>query len=305
MKRNRLLTFTAAGLLILSLILSGCGGGKKIEVIKLGSHQWNEPAILMEMARLLIEQELPGQKVEHVKNIASTDLLQASMESGDMHVYPSWTGTQWTGPMRQEVTDELRKDPRKIYEAVRDEMKKKGAVVPEPLGFENTYAFVVRRADAEKNGWKTVSDLAGNAPNMVAGVDNNFLVREGDGYEDFKSWYGFQFKDAISMDVGLMYRAVGGGEADTAIAYSTDGRILQLDLVVLKDDKHFFPAYDTILVISQSLLDAYPKLEGVLGQLSGKISVEEMIEMNYKADVEGQDITQIAKEFLTKEGLLK
>lgn len=307
MRRYRLLTFLTVGVLALGLLLSGCGGSKKIDVIKIGSHTWNEPALIMEMVALLIQAEMPGQKVEHVRNLASSEVLQTAVDQGDLHIYPTWTGTLWTGPLRQNVTEDLRKDPKKLFDETRRLSKEKLKVlISDSLGFEDTYALVMRRQQAEELGIKTVSDLANHAQNLTIATDQDFQARDGDGFDALREWYGgIEFKGAAAMEVDLMYRAVAASEADVAVAYSTDGRIKQLDLVVLQDDKHFFPAYDTILVISPKLYEANPKLEGIVNQLLGKISVEEMIEMNYLADVEGKDVTELARDFLVKEGLIK
>lgn len=308
MRRRQRFRGIAAALLSLTVLLSACSsaGSKRIDVITLGSYTWNEPAILMEMVSLLIKQELPNQKIEHVKNLASNEVLHAALAKGDILIYPTWTGYEWTGPMRQPLTDQLRRDRRKIYEGVRDYAREHWqAVVPEPLGYENSYALVMRRDNAEQLGIKSVSELAARAKGMTMATDQEFSIRQGDGLADFQNWYGFSFKQAVPMDVGLMYRAVAEGQTDLAMAYSTDGRIAQLDLVALRDDRHFFPPYDAVFVINARVLAVYPQLEAPLTALSGQISTADMVAMNYRADVKGEEVTAIARSFLAQKGLLK
>ncbi|MCU2223632.1 osmoprotectant ABC transporter substrate-binding protein, partial [Enterococcus faecalis] len=165
-------------------------------------------------------------------------------------------------------------------------------------GFENTYVFLVTKETAEKYNLKTVSDLGKVADKLVAGVDTAWITREGDGYEGFKKEYNFQFKSILPMQIGLVYDAVNAGKMDVILGYSTDGRIGSYDLVMLKDDKRFFPPYDAAPVVSDKLLKETPEIKDVLNRLDGKISTKKMQELNYQADNDLIEPAVVAERFL-------
>src|SRR5699024_9371435 len=153
-----------------------------------------------------------------------------------------------------------------------------------PYGFANSYAFTVTSDLAEEEDLEKVSDIDDIAGELEYGEDNAWLNREGDGYEAFIEQYGFEFAKAYTMQIGLVYKAVDTVVMDLVLAYTTDCRIADFDLVPLEDDDHFFPPYDASLVANDDILEQNPELEGLLDNLAGTIDDEKMREMNYEAD---------------------
>jgi glycine betaine/choline ABC-type transport system substrate-binding protein len=172
-----------------------------------------------------------------------------------------------------------------------------------PYGFNNTYAMVVTRETAEKHNLKTVSDMAAVADQMVLGCTHTFTER-GDGYPGLSKHYGFEFKDVKGMDAAIMYQAVVEGDVDVISAFATDGRIPVYDLMVLEDDKNFFPRYDATAIIRGEVLETHPELEDLLNKLAGRISDSKMAELNAAVDLDKREPADVAREFLKQEGLI-
>ncbi|MGE5481729.1 MAG: glycine betaine ABC transporter substrate-binding protein [Bacteroidota bacterium] len=301
--------FVSALLFALTGILAAAGVGlgnsataHAAETIAIGSGNFSEPQILAEMVRLLLEKNT-NVKVRHVRNFGGSSLLHRAFTSGDIQMYISYTGTQFTGVLGMTVTDEW-KDPDKVYQFVKAEYGKRfDATVFPSFGFQDTYAVAVRRATAEKYNLKAVSDLRPYAPQMTIGTDQTFQERKGDGFAEFVELYGLEFKRTVSMDYGLMYRAAGRGQVDAIVAYSTDARIKKEDLVTLKDDKQFFPPYDAVLFTRNDVVRKY-NLGQILEPLLGLIDEVTMVELNYQADAMGLDPEMVARRFLQSKGLL-
>jgi len=300
--------------LVMALLASGCGSpaaqtGKPEpkepgRTLRIGSTVFAETWMLAEMVKLLMEEHL-GVKVEHIRNFQGSTPLHAAMRAGELDMYISYTGTQFTGILEMEVTDEW-KDRHKIYQFVKDEFAQRfNHHWFEPFGFNNTYILAVREDFAEKNNLKTTSDLVPLAPGLVIGTDQTFQERIGDGYDDFTREYGLTFKEAVAMDYGLMYRAVAHGDVDVIVAYSTDGRIPAMNLALLEDDKGFFPPYDGVLVARMELLQEYPELEKILSPILGTIDDMTMAELNQEVDVKEREFYEVAQEFLKDKGLIK
>ena len=172
-----------------------------------------------------------------------------------------------------------------------------------PLGFNNTYALAMRRDLAEKLGVKTYSDLAKHSSSLTFGSDAEFFERS-DGYDGLVDTYGFQFKKKVTIDPDLQYEAAKNGEIDVITAYTTDARIKKYDLVVLKDDKQYFPPYHAVPIIRQEVLDANPDLEEKLNKLANILTDEKMMELNGEVNLEGKRPREVAIDFLKAEGLI-
>ena len=179
-----------------------------------------------------------------------------------------------------------------------DYARRFGLVWGKPFGFNNTFAITVRRRDATRYGLTRISDLARLAPRWKAGFGYEFLERA-DGFRGLASVYGLRFASpTIAMDLGLTYRALAQGKVDVIAGNSTDGQIQALDLVVLEDDRHYFPPYEAAPVIRQATLARDERLGAALTQLAGRISDTEMRRLNALADVEHQDIATVARDWL-------
>lgn len=267
------------------------------ETITIGSGNFAEPQILAEAVKILIE-ENTDLEVSHVRNFSGSSLIHSAFLAGDIDFYVSYTGTQFTGILGMEVTQEW-KDPKKIEDYVQEQFYDRfDATWFDTFGFNNTYAVAVSRDFAEKRNITQISDLSEYASEMTIAMDNTFRERVGDGFDDFLQVYNLDFKRPVSMDYGLMYRAVGSGEVDAAIAYSTDGRIAALDLVIIEDDRHFFPPYDGALVARNAVLDAYPEIREVIQPLIGQISNEVIQRYNQLVDVDYKDAADAARQMI-------
>ena len=166
------------------------------------------------------------------------------------------------------------------------------------LGFNNTFAIVVRGEDARKYNLKTISDLGRVAPNWRAGFGYEFMERP-DGYEGLARTYGLKFAEPPRiMDLGLLYRALFDKEVDVIAGNSTDGQLLARDLTVLQDDKHYFPPYQAVPIVRPDALRRFPELRGAIEQLAGKITDAEMRKMNYEVDGQHQDAAVVVRNFL-------
>jgi osmoprotectant transport system substrate-binding protein len=175
--------------------------------------------------------------------------------------------------------------------------------VTEPLGFENTFAMVIRGKDAENLNVRTISDVVRYAPGWRVGVGYEFLERP-DGFGGWADLYHLHFAQTPKvMDLGLIYRALVDRQVDLVAGNSTDGLIDALNLVALEDDRHYFPRYDAVPIIRKSTLDRFPQLEVILGELGGKISESDIRKMNYAVDVLQRDPATVVHEFRSSKGL--
>jgi glycine betaine/choline ABC-type transport system substrate-binding protein len=170
----------------------------------------------------------------------------------------------------------------------------------EPLGFNNTFAIIVRKSDAQALNLKTISDAAPQTAHWVAGFGYEFVDRE-DGYPGLAKTYGLQFpKPPRVMDLGLTYKAAAEKQVDLIAGNSTDGLIDALGLVVLQDDKHYFPPYDAVPLVRDAVVAKHPEVREALRELGGKITEDQMRRMNYAVDGEHKEVKDVVKEFLSR-----
>ena len=272
------------------------------ETITIASGNFAEPQLLAEAIKILIE-ENTDLTVDHVRNFSGSSLLHSAFLAGDVDLYISYTGTQFTGVLGMEVTDDW-KNREKVEKFVQEEFAKQfDATWFDAFGFNNTYTIAVRREFAEEHNLTNVSDLKDLAPSMTIAMDNIFRERAGDGYNDLCDTYGFRFRRPVSMDYGLMYRSVASGDVDAAITYSTDGRIPAMDLVTLEDDLEFFPPYDGAVIARNIVLETHPEISELIQPLLGNIDVEAIQRYNQMVDVDHLDVEDVAQ-ILVKEVVL-
>lgn len=275
-------------------IASGDQFGGRIVV---GSKNFTEQFILGEIIAQALESST-DLKVERKFNLAGTAVCQQALVTGDIDLYPEYTGTALVSVLRIPAPTESER----AWKAAKDGYARQFHLTwLEPLGFANTYALAVRKSDAKKHGWLRLSDLKGAANRMRAGFTSEFLERS-DGYPGLAKRYGFKFGTALDMDPGLMYQAVRDRKVDVISAFSTDGRIAAYDLQLLEDDRHFFPPYDAAIVVREQSLAKYPEAEEVLSRLSGMISEETMQQLNLAVDRDGKLPKEVAHEFLLDSG---
>ncbi|MEI3609873.1 osmoprotectant ABC transporter substrate-binding protein [Pseudogracilibacillus sp. SO10305] len=280
------------------LMLVGCSlpglAETSKDTIKIGSLATSESEIMAHILAILIEKETDA-TTSQVTKLGSSIVQHQGMIRGDLDMTSTrYTGTDIAGALNMEPE----KEPAKALEIVQEEFKKQfDQTWGETYGFENSYSVAVTKEFAEENDIETVSDLEPFADDLRFGVDNAWVNREGDGYKGFTETY-FDFGDVFPMNIGLVYQAANSGNMDVVLAYSTDGRIKEFDLVVLEDDKYFFPPYDASPVINNEVLEQYPEIEDIFKRLENQISTEDMQELNYRADVEKVNPKRVAEEFL-------
>lgn len=288
-------------LISVAILLSGCSlpglGGSSKDTITIGALNTSESSTIANIIKQLIEHDT-DYSAEIIGNMGSSIVQHQALEQGEVDI----TGTRYTGT---DLPGTLNMDPvtdtDKALSIVQEEFDKRfDQKWFDPYGFANSYAFTVTETLAEEENLEKVSDIKDIAPDLRLGVDNAWLNREGDGYQGFIDTYGFEFGKAYPMQIGLVYKAVGSGDMDVVLAYTTDGRLEDYNLVTLEDDKQFFPPYDASLVASNEILDKYPELEDTLNKLVGNIDQETMRNMNYEADVKMKEPSIVAKEFLEK-----
>ena len=300
MKMNRRMLTKAVALvmaLAVPVAMSGCAGKKAITI---GSKDFGENIVLGEMLAQLVENHT-DLTVNRKLNMGGTFVCFEAIKNGQIDVYPEYTGTGLTAHLKMDVIN----DSDESYRVVSEEFDKQFNIKwLEPFGFNNTYTLAVTNDVYEQYGVETYSDLAAVSDQLVFGAEHEFFDRQ-DGYDGLVDLYGMTFKgEPKKMNVSLKYQAIGSGDMDVTDAFSTDGPIKQYNLKVLTDDLGFFPPYDAAPIVREETLEANPELEDVLNMLSGKISDEVMTDLNYKIDVEGQDVADVATAFLTEQGLL-
>ena len=300
--------------LILGMLASSAGGAIAQDddkpTIVVGSKNFTEQLIVGEMVSLILEDA--GFDVEQNLNLGGTAVVHQGLVSGEVDVYVEYTGTGLVAILNQPVPTAVSGGsatpaasvPEQAYDIVAEVYPEEfNAVWLDQIGFNNTYAMVVTRETAEAYELETISDLRNHAGDLTLGSEPEFPVRE-DGLPGLQDTYEFEFGNVVTMDAGLLYSAADSGEVDVITATSTDGRIPALDMVILEDDRQFFPPYYAAPVINQDLLEEYPELEGLLNQLAGTIDDETMAQMNYQVDEEGAQPQDVARTFLEEQGII-
>jgi osmoprotectant transport system permease protein len=264
--------------------------------VVVGSKDFTESAILAEIVAQMLE--AGGLTVERKYELGG-NLPHDAMLAGRLDIYPEYTGTSYTAILHhQPITD-----PRAVYEQVKTEYAQKfGIAVSEPLGFENTFAILIRGAEARRLKLKTISDAAPYARNWRAGFGQDFMSRA-DGYPGFSKAYGLKFAEQPrEMDLSLTYIALSSGQVDLIAGNSTEGRIAALDLFQLEDDRHYFPPYEAVYLVRQDTLARVAQLREVLAKLANAISTEEMRQLNYEVDANKRGQAEVVREWIRKKG---
>jgi osmoprotectant transport system substrate-binding protein len=285
-------------LLILTVLFSACRAPSRPQLV-VSSKFFTEQIVLAELLAQHIEARM-GIPVARKSNLGGTLLVQKAMLSGEVDLYVEYTGTALTAVLGEKSA----KDSAAVYQRVKDEYARRFAFeVTEPLGFENTFAMVVRGEDARSLQLAKISDIAPLAPQWRAGVGYEFLERP-DGYRGWTERYGLKFgKEPSVLDLGLLYRALAEKKVDIVAGNSTDGLIDVLGFVPLQDDRHYFPPYDAVPIVRRGALERFPELRATLAELSGKISAQEMRRLNREVDADQRDVAAVVREFRAAKGL--
>ncbi|MBG9812996.1 ABC transporter permease/substrate-binding protein [Priestia endophytica] len=293
-----LTTFIVVIALVIIIPFAANGGKEKFIIAgKIGA----EPEILINMYKLLIEQDT-DLTVEIKPGFGETSFVYSALKSGSIDLYPEFTGTAINEFLKEPPISTDRKE---VYNQAKEGMKEKfDLALLKPMNYNNTYALAVPKKLAQQYNLKTISDLKAVENSMKAGFTGEFTDRE-DGYKGIQKKYNLELGSVVTMAPKLRYNAVKKGVITVVDAYSTDSELREYNLVVLEDDQHLFPPYQGAPLLREEMLKEHPELRDTLNKLGGKINDNEMREMNYKVNVEGEKASIVAKEYLKKEGLLQ
>jgi len=296
------ITMVGAAALVLIALVAGCGKGSRAGSGTVGSKDFTENILLGEMVAQLIEGNSQI-KVTRKLSLGGTSVNFDGLKRGDLDMYVDYDGTAYSVHLGHQ---EPIADPTKIYDQVKKEFEEKFKLTwSKPFGFNNTYAIAMPRKLAEADGIKTVSDLAKHPDKFVLGTTNEFMGRKADGYDPMVKTYGLKFKDVKKMTAGLRYNALQQNEIQVMDAYATDGKLKEFDMVILHDDKHFFPPYNGAVIVRMDTLEKNAGLGDVLDKLSGQLNDETMQELNYRVDVKSESVEKVAEDFLRSKSLIK
>ena len=314
----------AAAAVAAVLLSSGLVAGRSGGAIVVGSKNFTEQMILGEIIAETIERDT-GLTVKRRLNLGGTLICDRALMTGDIDVYVEYTGTALTAIFHQPITPDARASdslepgapgvgPRRlegsgapravdadnVFPRVRDLYARSGRTLLPPLGFDNTFAILVRGSDARQLGLRTIEDAAREAPHWRAGFGYEFLERP-DGYAGLARTYGLRFASAPRvMDLTLSYRALASRQVDLIAGDATAGLIKSLDLVRLEDNRQYFPPYDAVPVARAQMLLRYPQVRAAIERLAGRISADDMQAMNYAADGRHEDVSAIVRRFLAE-----
>lgn len=266
---------------------------------------YSETQLMHHMVKMLVEDQtdLTVTIQDQMSQVNNWNALKDDSHTCDLMI--SYDGTLLTTFFHQDTPDVP--EGMTIYDYVKEKaLEDYDLHVLGKLGFENTYAIGVSEELAEEYDLETISDLIPIADQLTFGAEQEFFTLEGSmKYDPFVKFYGLNFQDAVSVDMGLKYSAIENGSFDVAVVYSTDGLNKKVGLKVLEDDQSFFPDYNGVFLVRDDLLEKYPEVADILNQLAGKIPTEQMAELTYQVDVEGRTVDEVAREFLVSLGLLE
>lgn len=288
-------------------VLAGCGA-KKDNGLTAYDGVYSEEQLIVHMVKLLVEDQtdLKVTIKDQMTGVNAFKEMTSSSPSADF--LNGYDGTLLTTYLHLDPTDVP--EGQSLYEYANSvAMEKHKVRLLGKFGTDNTYAIAVPRAIAEKYKLKTVSDLIPVANELVFGAEHEFFSQEGSmKYGPFTQFYGLEFKNSVTVDLGLKYIGIENGNFDVTEVYATDGLNRKADLVVLEDDKEFFPEYNGALLVRDDIFERFkdvaPNLEEVLNKLEGQFTNEVMTDLTYAVDVEGKTVPEVAKEFLVSKGLI-
>jgi len=282
-------------------LLCFCSGCRKPaqSSITIGSKFFTEQVILAELLAQHIEART-GIPVIRKTNLGGTLLVHKALLASELDLYVEYTGTALTTVLNESPQG----DSKAVYNRVKQLYAQRFHLeVTEPLGFENTFAMVIRGDDAQNFHLQKISDLVEFAPKWRAGMGYEFLERP-DGFPGLTAIYNLHFAESPKvMDLGLIYRALVDRQVDIVAGNSTDGLIGALGLVALADDRHYFPPYDAVPIVRESTLVQFPQIRSALAELAGKLSASDIRRLNYAVDAQHQDAAAVVRVFRQSRGL--
>ncbi len=293
--RQRFSRYTVYLLLLLTLTACDPPHGTRIVI---GAKNFTEQVLLGELLAQQIE--ATGEKVDRRFYLAGSYIAHQALVSGRIDAYVEYTGTALTSILKQPLDH----DAAHAFDTVQRIYAERYHVTVLPsLGFENTFAMVLRQSDAERLHVTKLSDLPAVAPHLRLGVGYEFEERP-DGLHGMEQAYGIRFAgEPRVMDLGLLYRALANHQVDIVSGNSTDGQITAMNLRVLADNRHYFPPYQAVPLVRQDALQQHPRMRAALHQLSGKINETEMQAMNHAVEGDHRDPADVVREFRRSKGL--
>lgn len=282
-----------------ALTTVACGGGGGEDTVSVGSKDFTEQLIIGEMYALVLEEN--GFAVERKLNLGGTPVAQAAIMSGDIDLYPEYTGTALLTVLNLPASS----DQQAVFDTVKQAYQEQFNLVwLDPSPMNNTQALAMTEEQADALDIRTISDFVAQANSLTLIGPPEFEVRE-DGLPGLKTAYGdFSLAEYKAVDAGLRYRGLVDGEADVAVAFGTDGEINAFNLVVLEDDESLFPPYQIAPIVSQAALDANPGIADALNALSPLLNDEVMRGLNYEVSGNQREPADVAREFLVDAGLV-
>jgi len=298
--RKTMTALSVISIVALSIMILPLLNFKEQEEIVIAGKLGSEPEILINMYKLLIENET-DLTVQLKPGLGKTSFVFNALKSGSIDIYPEFTGTAISEFLKEEAINNNQED---VYHQAKEGMMNKfGMVMLSPMKYNNTYALAVSKEMAETYDLQSISDIKPIQETIKAGFTLEFNDRE-DGYLGIQNRYGITLPNITTMEPKLRYQAIETGNIDLLDAYSTDSEIRQYNLQVLVDDQQLFPPYQGAPLLRKETLDKYPEIETALNKLANRITDDEMREMNYQVNVEGKNVEDVAREYLIKAGLL-
>lgn len=262
------------------------------DAIIVGSKNFTEQVILGELLAQAIERE--GGKVERKLNLGGTFVCDRGIRAGELDAYVEYTGTAVSAVFHEAVP----RDSRRAFERARELYAGAGVTALDPLGFNNTFAVLVRASDADARRLRTIADLQPVAPAWTPGFGHEFLQRD-DGYPGLVRTYGLHFAaQPRAMDLSLIYKALADRQVDVIAGDATSAMIDALRLTPLEDNQHYFPPYDAFPVVRTASLLRYPEITRALKRLAGRVSDADMRAMNAAVDLQHRDVNAVVHDFL-------
>lgn len=273
----------------------------RIDTIVVATKPTAEQYILGDIISILIEDRM-GVNVSRKFGIGGgTSNIHPAIISGDIDIYPEYTGTSWLFVLKEENSPI---DPDTLYNLIRSRyLSDFNLVWLSRFGFSNSFSLAVAESFALTNSISTFSDLSAKSSNHTFGAEFDFFERE-DGFRGLNNTYNFNFAKVRELDINLKYQALANGSVDVINAFTTDSRVRQLNLILLEDDRRYFPSYEAGIVVRLETLTRFPQLKLVLQSLNGIIDEEAMQQMNYRVEVLNENPSSVARDFLLSNGLL-
>ena len=279
-------------LLLIALLATGCASKPHIIV---GSKNFTEQVVLGEVISQQIERRL-GVEVERKLDLGGTLLAHEALRGGSIDLYPEYTGTALTAVLKQPIL----RDAKTAFATVNQGYRQWGIEWLPPLGFNDSFAMVVRSETAREQGLKSLSDAAKRNQPWRLGVGYEFTQRP-DGLDGLVKTYGLRLDgNPVAMDLGLLYPALRSQKIEMAAANATDGMLAHQEFTMLRDDLAYFPPYECAIAVRNDTLRRFPRLKDTLSELSGSISDESMRRMNELVDVEHKPVAEVARDFLNQ-----